>query len=106
MQQTPSSRKERIQPADCGISLQPLKGNIMNAIKLLSAAALLVAASTSAFASGEDGKSDNAWLAQTPISQVKVARQAPAPAASAAAKQDNSVNAGNQFESANSAVMP
>jgi hypothetical protein len=78
----------------------------MNAIKLLSAAALLIAASSSAFASSDDGNLDNAWLAQTPISQAKVARQAPAPSAAATAKQDNSVNAGNQFESANSSIMP
>ena len=53
----------------------------MNSIKFLTAAALLAAATSSAFASELDGKADNAWLEQTAISQQV---QAPAPIAAAA----------------------
>jgi hypothetical protein len=83
-----------------------LKENIMNTIKFLSAAALLVAASSSAFASGEDGKSDNAWLVQTPVAQTVAVRQAPAPTASAAAKQAISTDAGSQSSTLFDAVQP
>jgi len=56
----------------------------MNTIKYLAVAALLAAATSSAFASELDGKSDNAWLAQTTVSQ-----QAPAPTASATQASSN-----------------
>jgi len=78
----------------------------MKTIKLLSAAALLVAASSSAFASGEDGKSDNAWLVQTPIAQSVAVRQAPAPTASAAARQAINTDAGSQSSTLFDAVQP
>ncbi len=62
------------------------KGFIMKNVKLISAALLLAAASGAAFAGELDGKSDNAWLQQTAISQ-----QAPAPVAAAAPKQESRV---------------
>ena len=71
--------------------LMQVKGNIMKNIKLISAAALLVAASSGAFATETDGVADNAWLKQTAISQ-----QAPAPAAAAAADTSRITEQSNQ----------
>jgi hypothetical protein len=62
----------------------------MKNIKLISAAALLIAA-TGAYASETDGVSPDAWLKQTAISQQV---QAPAPVASGAAvKADQNTQA-------------
>jgi hypothetical protein len=55
------------------------------AASFLFAAALL---GSSAFASEVDGKSDNAWLIQTPISQTAVAKTQSAPTPTAAAAAD------------------
>jgi len=49
----------------------------MKSLKLVSAAALLIAA-TGAYASEGDAQTDNAWLTQAAVSQ-----QAPAPVAAA-----------------------
>ena len=78
----------------------------MNSIKLLSAAVLLAVASSGAFASELDGVSDNAWLNQAPASQAVAVRQAPAPAASAAVRQDRQGNAAGQFDELSRAVTP
>ena len=64
----------------------------MKTTQLISAAFLFAAAVTasSAFASEFDGKSDNAWLTQTPLAQTAVARTQSAPAPTAAAAGDKS----------------
>ena len=77
----------------------------MTTIKTITIAALLAAASTGAFASEVDGARDNAWLAQTPISQ-SVASVAPAPTASAVAKHGINLDATGQIGTLNDAVTP
>ena len=77
----------------------------MTTIKTLSIAAFLAVATSSAFASELDGVRDNAWLAQTPISQ-SVASVAPAPTASAVARHGINLDATGQLGTLNDAVTP
>lgn len=74
----------------------------MNTLKI-AAAVLFTAVASSAFASGEDGRSDNAWLAQTPITQTQLVRQAPAPTAAAGQQTVRSVG---QSAGIDNAVIP
>ena len=74
----------------------------MNTLKFFSVAALLAVGTSSAFASELDGKSDNAWLAQTHVSQP-----APAPTASAVdAKTTVKIDATAQQGGSSDYLMP
>jgi len=76
----------------------------MNSLKLISATLLLATAASGGFASEFDGKADNAWLAQTAISQ-QVAAPAPTAAAGQAKDVDQSAAAG-KVSSNNAVVVP
>jgi hypothetical protein len=77
----------------------------MNTLKI-AAALLITAAASSAFASGEDGRSDNAWLTQTPITQTQLVRQAPAPVAAGAQDTQQQVRGASQSAGLDNAVVP